>query len=1770
MACRYPDASTPAQLWQNVLGRRRAFRRLPGGRLSDRYRGDGVDLTYLTHAGVLRDWEFDRQRFGIPGPLHRAADPVHWLALETAAGALADAGHPAGEGLDRDTVGVVFGNSLTGEFTRAATIRLRWPFIADAAATAMNDTGLPAELAGRVLGRLERLVKEPFPEPGGESLTGALANTIAGRVCNQFDFHGTGYTVDGACSSSLLAVITACQALAAGDCDFMLAGGVDVSLDPLELVGFARLGALAATEMRVYDADPTGFLPGEGCGVVALMRAEDAERAGRRSYAHLVGWASASDGSGGLSRPELRGQVLALRRAYRRAGLHPDEVTLIEGHGTGTAVGDHTELDALVDLRGLGTGPAALGSVKANIGHTKAAAGVAGLIKATLAVTHRVLPPTTGCARPHDLLCRPGAPLRVLDEPEPWTSAVPRAGVSSMGFGGINAHVIVEGVDGAPATALPASVRRWSARIGPAEIVFLGAENPGALGERLALLAGAARRLSQAELGDVAATAWLANPGAARYRVALVATTPDELADAAEHAGTAAAAGWDEGLSFDERHGYVLGSGPAPRVGLLFPGQAAPVRLVMPRWADRLTVPPRPGGTDGEEGTGTAVAQPAIVWQSLAALAWLRELGTVAVAACGHSLGELTALHWAGGCGAAEVLELAAARGLIMSGHGVAGTTMASLGAGADAVRPLLSDVDVVVAGYNAPDQVVVSGPWADVRVVLGRARAAGLAATELAVSHGFHSRAMRPAERPWRAVLDSAELCAPQRVVLSTITGKELSSTVDGIRELLVAQLTGPVLFADAVAELAWRCDLLVEAGPGTILTGLAAANRVGVPAVSLDCGGDPRRHAFATAVLAASAAADLDPWFAGRAFRPLAFDAEPRFVTSPCEDRAGWVRAPAVPATEPAPAPPVTVPAGGPLAVLTTHLAATLELPASSITPDRSLLGDLHLNSLQVVQVIGTVAGALGRELPDTAALTGTTVGEAAGILAGLPVAAGGDGTVAGVRPWVRPFTPRWVPFEPAGAGAEPDLVVTLEDGAGPDRLAGVLREVAGRSPNRLLIVHSGHPAAAAVGRSVAVELDSCAVVVAELPEGGRPVDPGVFAGPGRYLELRRAGDGSLWRAEMAALPAAGGEMPVPLGPGEVCLVTGGVRGITAYAAAALAERTGCTLVLTGRTSAGDPGVAAALEALRERVPAHYLSGDVADGDAAAGLLASARRYGAVRGLIHGAGVNHPRRLADVTAESLAETLRPKVSGLVTVLGQAGAGLRLVLGFGSIIGRAGLAGQAEYCVANDWLRVELERWAAAHPSCRTHVLEWSVWSGLGMGVRMDVLDTLRRRGVEPVPPELGVAAMLDLLARPDAPVTVLLTSRFPGSPTLFAGAGAGAPSWPRFAERAVVHVPGVEAVLEADLSLGSDPYLADHRIGGTPVLPAVLGLEALVQTASLVREQALPLALADLELRAPVTVDCSSGRTIRTAALAGAEGVDVVLRDGTDGFATERFRARVVAAADGPVAAVPPANAAAANPWYGTELFFHGERFRRLAGYQRLSAFRVHARLLPSTVDNWFSQFHSGQLWLGDPGGHDATLHALLACVPHRRALPVGADRFTVHEAPGGPLLVRAREITHTADDYVFDIDLVRPDGVVVARWQGLRLRAVGPLAWPDGLPARLIGPWLSRRLIECEVAGRVELMTSLGVGPLELAGGGPAVRTAVVRDTSDTAADDALALLGLDRGHGLRVDQVTDDGLVVERAGTLTVVTARIRVLESAEPIAVALALTAAGCR
>ena len=355
MACIYPDARTPGELWENVLAQRRAFRRLPPERLraEDFYSADPAtpDRTYSAEGAVIEGYEFDRVAFRVVGSTFRAADLAHWLALDVASRALADAGFEHAHGLPRERTGVLLGNSLTGEFSRANLMRLRWPYVRRVLDAALAKENWLAATRAEFLERLEAEYKSPFPAVGEETLAGGLSNTIAGRICNHFDLKGGGYTVDGACASSLLAVANACSSLAAGDLDLALAGGVDLSLDPFELVGFAKTGALAKDEMRVFDQRSAGFWPGEGCGFVVLMRHEDAVAQARRIYTVIRGWGISSDGNGGITRPEADGQLEALHRAYRRAGFAADTVTYCEGHGTGTAVGDATELEVLSRVR---------------------------------------------------------------------------------------------------------------------------------------------------------------------------------------------------------------------------------------------------------------------------------------------------------------------------------------------------------------------------------------------------------------------------------------------------------------------------------------------------------------------------------------------------------------------------------------------------------------------------------------------------------------------------------------------------------------------------------------------------------------------------------------------------------------------------------------------------------------------------------------------------------------------------------------------------------------------------------------------------------------------------------------------------------------------------------------------------------------------------------------------------------------------------------------------------------------------------------------------------------------------------------------------------------------------------------------------------------------------------------------------------------------------------------------------------------------------------
>ena len=540
IGCWYPGASSPKQLWENILARRRQFRRMPDVRLplSEYHHADKnvPDKTYGMRAAVIDGYDFDWAKKRIPKSTFESTDIVHWLSLDVALQMLEDAGYQPGD-LPRETTQVVVGNTLTGEFTRSNTLRLRWPFINKILNAAASDLGLPAAAIGGLSQSMEQSFKSVFAPINEDTLAGGLANTIAGRICNYLNLNGGGYVVDGACSSSLIAVYSAATSLAAGTTDFAIAGGVDISLDPFELIGFAKTGALTPSEMAVYDKRGNGFIPGEGCGFVGMKRLADALRDGDKIYAVLDGWGMSSDGKGGITAPSANGQSIALSRAYKLAGVDTGDIDFIEGHGTGTTVGDKTELLGIAKaLHGGGSVPSrscGVTSFKSIVGHTKAAAGIGAFIKTVMAVNQRVTPPTAGCETPHDVFSNESACLYpiVRGEIHPASKQL-RAGVSAMGFGGINLHVTMKS-GAAPVPDLRPQVGERAAMVSrqESEVFCFAAQDAAHLQTSLLEAREHAVGASLAEMADLAATLNAQVDPRLSLKAAVVAKTPPELVE---------------------------------------------------------------------------------------------------------------------------------------------------------------------------------------------------------------------------------------------------------------------------------------------------------------------------------------------------------------------------------------------------------------------------------------------------------------------------------------------------------------------------------------------------------------------------------------------------------------------------------------------------------------------------------------------------------------------------------------------------------------------------------------------------------------------------------------------------------------------------------------------------------------------------------------------------------------------------------------------------------------------------------------------------------------------------------------------------------------------------------------------------------------------------------------------------------------------------------------------------------------------------------------
>jgi acyl transferase domain-containing protein/acyl carrier protein len=885
----FPMAEDLAHFWSNIRGRLDAITEVPPThwRPEDYWDEDpkAADRTYARRGGFLTPVDFPLLDFGIPPHAVEATDTTQLLGLLVARQALLDAGYGPSRNFARDRVSVILGVTGTLELVIPLGARLGHPIWRRALREAGVDETTAEDVVRRIAGSYHGWQENSFP--------GLLGNVAAGRIANRLDLGGTNCVVDAACASSLGAINLAMLELAAMRCDVALSGGLDTFNDIFMYMCFSKTPALSPTgNARPFDAAADGTILGEGLGILVLKRLEDARRDGDRIYAVIRSMGTSSDGKGqAVYAPSVAGQVSALRQAYDLAGVAPGSIELVEAHGTGTNVGDAIELEALEQVyRGARPGGpwCALGSIKSQVGHTKAAAGAAGLIKAALAIYHKVLPPTIKVRQPIEHLASGESPFYLNTESRPWLpcrSHPRRAGVSAFGFGGSNFHCVLEEAQ----SDMPSI--DWG---GDIQILAYSSDDPDRLVTALPRWKG---EIAWPEVRLEGARSRASFCPEQAHRLVLVlrrgATDPAGLLEQAAHLRMVPS---DESAHAGQSRELLVGTGPAKGpLAMLFPGQGSQyvgmlcdlacrfpaMQTALSLW-DGLVGPDEPRLSEtiyppaafraedrqrqDELLRDTRFAQPAIGAVSLGLFHVLADFGVRPALVGGHSFGELTSLHAAGRIDERALAKLSVRRGTLMADCAPSddpGAMLAVL-APVDQVATLIQDhdLDVVIANKNAPRQCVLSGPRREVERAAKRLGEKRIPNRALAVSAAFHSRFVAHAQAAFRSELDLFDLMPAAVPVFANSTGDPYPEDAEEARELLADQLSHPVDFV-AQIEAMYRMGArtFVEVGPDSKLTGLVRLILAGRDhvALALDdsrgeaAGGNLADLAFALANLSA-----------------------------------------------------------------------------------------------------------------------------------------------------------------------------------------------------------------------------------------------------------------------------------------------------------------------------------------------------------------------------------------------------------------------------------------------------------------------------------------------------------------------------------------------------------------------------------------------------------------------------------------------------------------------------------------------------------------------------------------------------------------------------------------------------------------------------------------------------------------------------------------------------------------------------------------------------
>jgi acyl transferase domain-containing protein/NAD(P)H-dependent flavin oxidoreductase YrpB (nitropropane dioxygenase family) len=906
MSCLFPKAGDLQTYWENILTKVNAIREIPEDRWNwSRYFDadpQARDKVYSKWGGFLDDVPFDPIAYGLPPSSLKSIEPLQLLTLEVVRSALEDAGyHDRPFARDRTSVILGVGGGL-----------------ADLGHQYAVRSGLPM-----FLNEVPPITLERLPEWTEDSFPGILQNVAAGRVANRFNLGGVNFTVDAACASSLAAVYLAAHELRSGNSEMIIVGAADTVQNPLAYLCFSKTGALSPRgQCRTFDESADGIVISEGVAVIVLKRLRDAERDGDRIYALIKGVGSSSDGRGkSLTAPRPEGQILAVQRAYENAGFSPKSVGLIEAHGTGTVAGDRAEIEALQRVfedAGAIRQTCAIGSVKSMIGHTKSAAGLAGLIKVAMSMYHKVLPPTAGIETPNRKVGFSESPLYVNSVTRPWVHDMnngPRCGgVSAFGFGGTNFHAALEEYAG---DFTSFSETRFPQERWPSELFLWQANTRQELIAHAQLVQGALAGGAHPALRDLASAVWQLSrqedegpKKGSRLTLAIVASSSQDLEqkltqaiqdllkpklDRIENPG---------GIYFSQQP-LAFNS----KLAFLFPGQGSQypdmlrelaimfaevresfetadrvLKSRIPRGLSSYVFPPPRFAKEQEESAcralmRTDLAQPALGAAELGLFRLLGCFGVKPDMVAGHSYGEYLALHAAGVFDEECLLLLSESRGrFIREEAGATPGTMAAVEAGGEDIRAALEGIeDVWIANLNAPEQTVISGDSKAVDRALRTLASQGISARHLPVACAFHSPIVAAARDRLAELLLSIEFEKPQLEVFSNTSTARYPHDPKAIKTILSNHLTRSVDFlAEVEAVYDAGARIFVEVGPSSVLSGLTNRILRDRPhrAVATDVVG--RSGLLQLQLALAQLGAEgvpvcLDRLFAGRRIRPL-----------------------------------------------------------------------------------------------------------------------------------------------------------------------------------------------------------------------------------------------------------------------------------------------------------------------------------------------------------------------------------------------------------------------------------------------------------------------------------------------------------------------------------------------------------------------------------------------------------------------------------------------------------------------------------------------------------------------------------------------------------------------------------------------------------------------------------------------------------------------------------------------------------------------------------